>query len=910
MAQAKLVVLGAVVNAQQAFMRAYLEMAGDQWDKDEDAKVAFAASEGLVYERRTRMQLAAQCKLEDEFLDMLGTLLSSNHLELCLPMPARNVAIRSLAFRLISVAGAMCHQNFTTAHKNYPFRTFASALSSDAGSFADALQGERQCRLDGWTLAFRDHYGERLGSAEAIADLQATALMAFCETAQIEAFHAKVRRRVVRTSVQTNPQHLEHTSADFVMGSMTRDMKLSSGQPPQQQLALPAGRAEVGSAGGGPQAAKRTPGGGGQRAFIHSRCAGRAKADFPALAAEYARLSAAERAPFIERGRLASIAHRAGHAAFGMTAREAERARKKRLREEDEAALRGRARDELRAKIGRTSGAIEDLGQQLVAASPTQQVSIPAALEWEDFMVATQAAVTAVNTGKASLAVESSAALQMWADRTTSSAATAEGFREALPSELAKSLGVQPPGAESFRRWRLQMDRMQGLACRAVSVRGETGVGKALHRCLDKDWSQKHQLLSGERPSIAERRKPSAACMEAGVCVCSPTGKVLRYMHDRLLELTKELCPRSSETRSLLVDGRVAYCFIGQEATPQQSGMGLAASGDEVSLVGKNTDELVLVHVALHRLSPFRPTFQKLVLLGFEEHRCCCKALPEWQTVWEAVDGLNKNLRWSLRLFRLAETAEPLTAFSPDIVNYSRLAPASPITVFWNGADDCERGRLRHFQCDADDDAGAGDEAIGEATDYEDDEGEGDDEASSEGGPGLFFNSDDEALAPPAAEEPAEASSSGDAQMAPASALSAPTVAQPVRQVPRPQRASGRGQVADVQFAVPGGEIRYYARTRRFAAHCENAAHGNCRREKVSTGRPGRGQGRPLGYLMAWLAEAFEHDTHAEHMDNCVIISLERRQRGREALRAIGGSEELFAGERQSDNEGEPEHHP
>ena len=109
-------------------------------------------------------------------------------------------------------------------------------------------------------------------------------------------------------------------------------------------------------------------------------------------------------------------------------------------------------------------------------------------------------------------------------------------------------------------------------------------------------------------------------------------------------------------------------------------------------------------------------------------------------------------------------------------------------------------------------------------------------------------------------------------------------------------------EVADddvVRYSVPGGEIRYYHKNGRFVAHCENPAHGNCRREKLGYAGVRKAQGRPLGYLMAWLAEAEDYDTHAQHLACTNNLPLGARQAGREALKAaIGSDAVLFRAER------------
>ena len=106
-------------------------------------------------------------------------------------------------------------------------------------------------------------------------------------------------------------------------------------------------------------------------------------------------------------------------------------------------------------------------------------------------------------------------------------------------------------------------------------------------------------------------------------------------------------------------------------------------------------------------------------------------------------------------------------------------------------------------------------------------------------------------------------------------------------------------------YIVPFGEIRYYPVSRRFCAHCENPDHGLCRIMKRSYAGAHSAQGRPLGFLMAWLQDCGQKD-HKDHLMLTINISWARRQQGRAALREVPGSEALFAQER-ARRDGEPE---
>jgi hypothetical protein len=109
----------------------------------------------------------------------------------------------------------------------------------------------------------------------------------------------------------------------------------------------------------------------------------------------------------------------------------------------------------------------------------------------------------------------------------------------------------------------------------------------------------------------------------------------------------------------------------------------------------------------------------------------------------------------------------------------------------------------------------------------------------------------------------------------------------------------------NLYFRGPFGEIRYFPLSRRFCAFCENPARGRCRINKRGYEGANSAQGRPLGFLMAWLQDCGQKN-HQEHLRLTINISRARRQQGRAALHGVLGSEALFAQERARRN-GEPE---
>ena len=110
-----------------------------------------------------------------------------------------------------------------------------------------------------------------------------------------------------------------------------------------------------------------------------------------------------------------------------------------------------------------------------------------------------------------------------------------------------------------------------------------------------------------------------------------------------------------------------------------------------------------------------------------------------------------------------------------------------------------------------------------------------------------------------------------------------------------------KGDLTDA-LAVPGGSIRWY-KSKKFTAHCDCTDHApknRCRLERLTTSSkvPGReGQGRPLGFLMAWiLLQNVPGDLHS-HI-HFTTPTRAQSEVARRLLHTVPGSEAIFRRER------------
>lgn len=130
--------------------------------------------------------------------------------------------------------------------------------------------------------------------------------------------------------------------------------------------------------------------------------------------------------------------------------------------------------------------------------------------------------------------------------------------------------------------------------------------------------------------------------------------------------------------------------------------------------------------------------------------------------------------------------------------------------------------------------------------------------------------------------------------------------------------AIGNRNRADKEVVVRGGFIRFYntARKKFCVAHCESH-EGRCvlTRTLAESNAAGRqGQGRPLGLMLAWLAQAGQYASPREHVHApSSNFSYQDRLRLREDAAEIPGMQYLFDVAERLVREGEsaePEHIP
>lgn len=129
---------------------------------------------------------------------------------------------------------------------------------------------------------------------------------------------------------------------------------------------------------------------------------------------------------------------------------------------------------------------------------------------------------------------------------------------------------------------------------------------------------------------------------------------------------------------------------------------------------------------------------------------------------------------------------------------------------------------------------------------------------------------------------------------------------------------SRKKEVVEEVLVVPGyGKIHFNTKSMALTAHCDCINHGShvCRKQRTSQGAArvtlkNIGQGRPLGFLTAWLMEQDEYEDQSSHVRAPAhVFTYQKRCKARAHLKTIPGAAQFFAFEREKagGEESEPE---
>lgn len=109
--------------------------------------------------------------------------------------------------------------------------------------------------------------------------------------------------------------------------------------------------------------------------------------------------------------------------------------------------------------------------------------------------------------------------------------------------------------------------------------------------------------------------------------------------------------------------------------------------------------------------------------------------------------------------------------------------------------------------------------------------------------------------------------------------------------------SGGSSGLEVVRFEGPHGQLAYYQNDKNIVAFCPDPSHVDCRRTRTTLPGVKRGQGRCLGFLVAWQSKASQFSNQKGHVHECSITKADR-DKARLELLALPGHEVLTDKER------------
>ena len=556
----ELVLVRQVLGPLAMIMDSYLSPSGGAWDRKQLSLAAAAKRQGISDDDVGNRQLRAKLLLDGELIakgkaELTAIVRQSDRWDV-LPCQHRTVGLQTKAALMMSQVGAKIAA-LMGQHANYPIKLFEH-MDENSDQVKAALTANPLCRYDAASLDKVLGYRSRAGPwvADFCADLWHTALLHEFDNDSREANHASIRRQIVLASTQTHTEAFQDCNAAWLLRVARRIVYQARPRPKA------ATRPCIGK-GSGALAMKKRGSGGAWRAFVrqetlHCRAG---KPDLSELGARYRSLPAERLAELKQIGQAATKAAQTGSRAFGLNARQQERAAKKRSFSE---AL-GAASSVVMPSVALAPNAPQAFQRRLVDSSSPVLLHNP----WQGL----QELKHSLRQGRLLELARCKildAELDMYgkvdgiADMDSTSATVA-----ARPFESRAAGFASRPGHQTSRRgvfWRPAS--VLARVARALRLRRNSLAGKSFFSACSAVWDalcttfqyQEVPAVTAMRQSGAQRRP----CHEAGMCICNARGAMLQRFCRRVDEVAKIFCGRGKPLRPLLGQARVAYLFVAQ----------------------------------------------------------------------------------------------------------------------------------------------------------------------------------------------------------------------------------------------------------------------------------------------------------------------------------------------------------
>eukprot|EP00971_Amphidinium_carterae_P347987 6490258-Amphidinium_carterae.1 len=532
-------------------------------------------------------------------------------------------------------------------------------------------------------------------------------------------------------------------------------------------------------------------------------------------------------------------------------------------------------------------------------------------------------------------------------------------LHDALP--CTRPFSLSPVASEGAFCFQLHTEKEDPLIAKTLSWASGKGTTN-LTAALAADWRAQHiSVKQCDALPAPHPETTNSICLEAGLCLCSQEGKLLKKLRDLLMRslrsafaerFNKQLLHQGfivahiAEVIELWLHAALLYLkplrvtwHVMTKANPSECLPEDVAGGKDLHVVWRCVCLSLLIKGWIGSM---------LSLLAI----VVCQATNVYHSEYEALQQLTTGTSWNLQWWKLENTGRPLSRLKSGQVT---VLPFGSEKLFWP-PEPKKRGVRRMWQtvgaghpqdnaCAEEpsmdpvpdnnlgqfsDDAASSDDAD---MDEEDWCAEGEHEEEEEANFDLLIDAEESlqvvegenlAEAPehlpdhdgasfhegsnvPEAEgalfEPAsENVSVGEAIALPASSAEVAIEVPVPKSVPRAIGARGVTFSAEAYCHVAGGKISFYPSKDMFEAVCSNKTHQRCVLSRTCHSRVLKDKrvvaGRPLGLMLCWLAAG--HDcTRAGHRNKDTWnFSHDQRAMARTALSATLGGRDLLACER------------
>eukprot|EP00971_Amphidinium_carterae_P235726 4678090-Amphidinium_carterae.1 len=695
-------------------MYSQLNIASESWERQQQSLCAKFLLGGSAEAREFMITMVAKGILEKKLLSKVMALLVSQELWNIVPGNDCTAALNAKAMMLLCRQAALVEDLMACPHRGFPWKLFT--LLSDPARAAE-LASSKRCTMDAWSQAI-------LTKCPSLQepDLSEILLM-HCQccatsTSETEAKHASNRRLLQQRSTQTWSLQVPTASAGWMGQSMRRssvskmacDGVVEEKKKPQIKKVVKKLKSK-----------RRSSKGGAFRAFVHVHAKGKpGAANFRDLSKLYWEAKRKHDESFRKIVKLGQAATAAGAlkatgSSFGPKGREAARSKAKSQRE---------------ATWQRASQLCSLEKARMLARDWSQHGASFASLLSESRQLMKRKTAEE----KKQMASEFKQ-LQDWQDKVGKDCVQRALAIVPCLKKLASAITVVPGPAGCI----LHLSATSLEDATRVAAWASSGNHTNLSQVLETHWLELHKtILHSKCEKTTKADKSSAtACLTAGTCICSGSGKQLERLrlalHKRLKGIFNDACSKKK-----LDGGEIVLVFKTTDA---------GENGPDLVDLGATDSELWL-HVAAMSWSPYRAVFSKLqgVDCPTDEHAvagrlhlkvlpnmshvcmqiwnsassllksrdcitkpaissnpsslaecllckgkqkrtklllCCLEVIGQFMVEHMAMQLLEPSLIWKMEVWQLETSLRPLAKLHPDVVSIERSALCSDWVDLW-----------------------------------------------------------------------------------------------------------------------------------------------------------------------------------------------------------------------------------